>query len=131
MFSFCSHGVEPLGEAHSYGWRLAARCAAGKQDGMKHQRLSDINAKLGRCGFPRHCPFTVFISHLLLVNLIGHSNAALAAPSDNEFSCRERGAYLLHAVFVATKLSENRSAAGEFAACPDTRTSSAGAGFRI
>jgi hypothetical protein len=26
--------VETLGEALSYGWRITARCAAGKQDGM-------------------------------------------------------------------------------------------------
>jgi hypothetical protein len=26
--------VETLGEAHSYGWRITARCAAGKQNGM-------------------------------------------------------------------------------------------------
>ena len=26
--------VETLGEALSYGWRVTARCAAGKQDGM-------------------------------------------------------------------------------------------------
>ena len=27
--------VESLGEALSYGWRVTARCAAGKQQGMK------------------------------------------------------------------------------------------------
>jgi hypothetical protein len=26
--------VETLGEALSYGWRVTARCAAGKEDGM-------------------------------------------------------------------------------------------------
>src|SRR3954468_5113802 len=27
--------VETLGEAYSYGWRVTARCAHGKRDGMK------------------------------------------------------------------------------------------------
>ena len=27
--------VETLGEALSYGWHITARCAAGKQEGMK------------------------------------------------------------------------------------------------
>jgi hypothetical protein len=26
--------VETLGEAHAYGWRITARCAGGKQNGM-------------------------------------------------------------------------------------------------
>jgi hypothetical protein len=30
--------VETLGEAFSYGWRVTARCAAGKQDGMHRHR---------------------------------------------------------------------------------------------
>jgi hypothetical protein len=31
-------GVETLGEAFSYGWRVTARCAAGKQDGMHRHK---------------------------------------------------------------------------------------------
>jgi hypothetical protein len=27
--------LETLGEAYSYGWRVTARCAHGKRDGMK------------------------------------------------------------------------------------------------
>jgi len=38
--------VETLGEAHSYGWRLTARCAAGKQDGMKRHRECVYRAEL-------------------------------------------------------------------------------------
>ena len=38
--------VETLGEAHSYGWRLTARCAAGKQDGMKRHRECVFTAEL-------------------------------------------------------------------------------------
>jgi hypothetical protein len=30
--------VETLGEAHSLGWRIFARCALGKRDGMKSIR---------------------------------------------------------------------------------------------
>jgi hypothetical protein len=30
--------VETLGEAFSYGWRVTARCAAGKQDGMHRHK---------------------------------------------------------------------------------------------
>jgi hypothetical protein len=38
--------VETLGEAHSYGWRVTARCAAGKQDGMKRHRECVYRAEL-------------------------------------------------------------------------------------
>jgi hypothetical protein len=38
--------VETLGEAHSYGWRITVRCAAGKQDGMKRHRECIYRAEL-------------------------------------------------------------------------------------
>ena len=38
--------VETLGEAHSYGWRVTARCAAGKQDGMKRHPECRYRAEL-------------------------------------------------------------------------------------
>jgi hypothetical protein len=38
--------VETLGEALSYGWRVTARCAAGKQDGMHRHRECIYRAEL-------------------------------------------------------------------------------------
>src|SRR5216683_7374123 len=38
--------VETLGEALSYGWRVTARCAAGKQDGMHRHRECVHRAEL-------------------------------------------------------------------------------------
>src|SRR5712671_6234978 len=34
--------VETIGQAHSYGWRIRARCAHGKRDGMKSVLIRDI-----------------------------------------------------------------------------------------
>ena len=39
--------VETLGEALSYGWRVTARCAAGKQDGMHRHKECVYRAELG------------------------------------------------------------------------------------
>jgi hypothetical protein len=33
MFSFCSDGIETIGEALTLGWRVTARCVRGRQDG--------------------------------------------------------------------------------------------------
>jgi hypothetical protein len=38
--------VETLGEALSYGWRVTARCAAGKQDGMHRHPECRYRAEL-------------------------------------------------------------------------------------
>jgi hypothetical protein len=38
--------IETLGEALSYGWRVTARCAAGKQDGMHRHRECVYRAEL-------------------------------------------------------------------------------------
>ena len=38
--------VETLGEALSYGWRVTARCAAGKQDGMPRHKECVYRAAL-------------------------------------------------------------------------------------
>jgi hypothetical protein len=38
--------VEALGEALSYGWRVTARCAAGKQDGMHRHKECVHRAEL-------------------------------------------------------------------------------------
>jgi hypothetical protein len=38
--------VETLGEALSCGWRITARCAHGKRDGMKSIRECVYNAEL-------------------------------------------------------------------------------------
>jgi hypothetical protein len=38
--------VESLGEALSYGWRVTARCAHGKQDGMHRHRACVYRAEL-------------------------------------------------------------------------------------
>ena len=38
--------VESLGEAHSYGWRIVARCAHGKRDGMKSIRECSYRQEL-------------------------------------------------------------------------------------
>jgi hypothetical protein len=38
--------VETLGEALSYGWRVTARCAAGKQDGMHRHKECVYRAEL-------------------------------------------------------------------------------------
>jgi hypothetical protein len=38
--------VETIGEALSYGWRLTARCAAGKQDGMHRHKECVYRAEL-------------------------------------------------------------------------------------
>ena len=38
--------VETLGQAFSYGWRVTARCAAGKQDGMSRHRECVYRAEL-------------------------------------------------------------------------------------
>jgi hypothetical protein len=38
--------VETLGEARAYGWRIIARCAAGKQDGMHRHRECVYRAEL-------------------------------------------------------------------------------------
>jgi hypothetical protein len=38
--------VETLGEALSYRWRVTARCAHGKRDGMKSIRECNYNAEL-------------------------------------------------------------------------------------
>jgi hypothetical protein len=46
MFAFCSMAVETLGEALSYGWRVTARCAAGKQDGMHRHKECVYRAEL-------------------------------------------------------------------------------------
>jgi hypothetical protein len=46
LFSFCSMAVESLGEALSYGWRVTARCAAGKQEGMHRHKECVYRAEL-------------------------------------------------------------------------------------
>jgi hypothetical protein len=47
MFSFRSlMAVETLVEALSYGWRVTARCAAGKQDGMHRHKECVYRAEL-------------------------------------------------------------------------------------
>jgi hypothetical protein len=46
MFSFCSMPVETIGQAFSYGWRVTARCAAGKQDGMSRHKECVYRAEL-------------------------------------------------------------------------------------
>ena len=38
MFTVCSLMIETLGEAKAHGWRITARCAWGKRDGMKTRR---------------------------------------------------------------------------------------------
>jgi hypothetical protein len=38
--------VETIGEAHSYGWRIRARCAHGRRDGMKSIRECTYSAEL-------------------------------------------------------------------------------------
>jgi len=38
--------VETIGEAHSYGWRIRARCAHGKRDAMKSIRECTYSAEL-------------------------------------------------------------------------------------
>lgn len=38
--------IETLGEAWNLGWRLTARCAAGKQDGMHRHRECVYRAEL-------------------------------------------------------------------------------------
>jgi hypothetical protein len=38
--------IETLGEAHSYGWRVTARCAHGKRDGMKSIKECVYRAEL-------------------------------------------------------------------------------------
>jgi hypothetical protein len=45
-FSTPCMAVETLGQAHSYGWRVTARCAAGKQGGMKRHRECVYRAEL-------------------------------------------------------------------------------------
>jgi hypothetical protein len=50
MFLLCSlflrMGVETIGEAYSYGWRVTARCAHGKQDGMHRHKECVYRAEL-------------------------------------------------------------------------------------
>src|SRR5229473_1872430 len=47
MFCFrSSMPVETIGEAFSYGWRVTARCAAGKQDGMHRHKECVYRAEL-------------------------------------------------------------------------------------
>lgn len=46
-FSFCSNDCRDPGRAFSYGWRITARRAAGKQDGMKRHRECAYWAELG------------------------------------------------------------------------------------
>jgi hypothetical protein len=46
MFLLCSMPVETLGQAFSYGWRVTARCAAGKQDGMSRHKECVYRAEL-------------------------------------------------------------------------------------
>src|ERR1700730_4049116 len=41
-----SIAVETLGEAFSYGWRVTARCAAGKKDGMHRHKECLYRAEL-------------------------------------------------------------------------------------
>jgi hypothetical protein len=38
--------IETLGEALSYGWRVTARCACGKRDGMKSVKECVYRAEL-------------------------------------------------------------------------------------
>jgi hypothetical protein len=38
--------IETLGEAYSYGWRVTARCAHGKRDGMKSIKECVYRAEL-------------------------------------------------------------------------------------
>ena len=38
--------VETIGQAFSYGWRVTARCAAGKQDGMSRRKECVYRAEL-------------------------------------------------------------------------------------
>src|SRR5438132_6344378 len=38
--------AETIGEALSYGWRVTARCAAGKQDGMHRHKECVYRAEL-------------------------------------------------------------------------------------
>jgi hypothetical protein len=45
-FSIVAMAVETLGEALSYGWRLTACCAAGKQDGMHRHKECIYRAEL-------------------------------------------------------------------------------------
>jgi hypothetical protein len=46
LFPLCSMPVETLGQAFSYGWRVTARCAAGKQDGMSRHKECVYRAEL-------------------------------------------------------------------------------------
>src|SRR5689334_25323987 len=47
MFShFVPMPVETLGQAFSYGWRVTARCVAGKQDGMSRHKECVYRAEL-------------------------------------------------------------------------------------
>jgi hypothetical protein len=46
LFSTLYMAVETLGEALSYGWRVRARCAYGKHDGMKSIRACVYSAEL-------------------------------------------------------------------------------------
>jgi hypothetical protein len=42
--------VETPGEAYSYGWRVTARCAAGKRDGVNRHCEWPISPRLGHGG---------------------------------------------------------------------------------
>ena len=46
LFSTAGWLWETLGEALSYGWRVTARCAAGKQDAMHRHRECIYRAEL-------------------------------------------------------------------------------------
>lgn len=47
MFAICSDmAVETLGEAYRLGWKITARCAFGKRDGMKSIRECTYRASL-------------------------------------------------------------------------------------
>ena len=46
LFSICSRWRRDAGEALSYGWRVTARCAHGKRDGMKSIKECVYRAEL-------------------------------------------------------------------------------------
>src|ERR1700749_2361574 len=47
MFAFCSVMVETLSEAKAHGWRITARCAWGRREGMKSVRECVSRYELG------------------------------------------------------------------------------------
>ena len=75
--------VSTLGEAFDAGWRLRARCAGGKRDGMKSARLCTemYELELATLVWTRGCEFPLALAEEASERLATPGNAVPGASS--------------------------------------------------